>query len=137
MLDDALAELLARAVAHVLLQDVAQQAFAPAGDIADRKHELVADRAVVHGRACSWFVRGQDARARRLRQELAAAEAAAYLSIATMKPNITYWRAALREAERELEAATTRAAMDAAAKKLMDAKAQLKRLQAKAAAVEA
>jgi hypothetical protein len=44
----------------------------------------------------------------------------------------------LREAERELEAATTRAAMNAAGKKLMEAKVQLKRLQAKArSAVEA
>ena len=33
MLNDALAELLARAVGDVLLQDVAQQAPAPAGDI--------------------------------------------------------------------------------------------------------
>jgi hypothetical protein len=56
---------------------------------------------------------------------------------APMKPNIAYWTSILREAERELEAATTRAAMNAAGKKLMEAKAQVKRLQVKAAAVEA
>jgi hypothetical protein len=37
----------------------------------------------------------------------------------------------------ELEAATTRAAMNAAGKKLMQARAKLKRLQTKAVAVEA
>jgi hypothetical protein len=41
---------------------------------------------------------------------------------------------ALREAERALEAATTRANLDAAAKKLMRAKAELKRLQAEVSA---
>ena len=40
-----------------------------------------------------------------------------------------FWKKALREAERELDAATTRTALDAAAKKLMRAKAGLKRLQ--------
>jgi hypothetical protein len=43
----------------------------------------------------------------------------------------------LREAEWELEAATTCAAMNAAGKKLMEAKAKLKRLQEKAATAEA
>jgi hypothetical protein len=41
-----------------------------------------------------------------------------------MRANIRYWESLLREAECELEAATTRAAMDAAAKKLMEAKAR-------------
>jgi hypothetical protein len=39
-----------------------------------------------------------------------------------------YWIKALRKAERELEAATTRIAIDAAAKTLMCAKAELKQL---------
>jgi hypothetical protein len=56
---------------------------------------------------------------------------------AAMKENIRYWTSILREAERELEAATTRAAMSAAGAKLMQAKAKLKQLQAKVAAVEA
>jgi hypothetical protein len=68
---------------------------------------------------------------------LAAAGTAPYLWIVTMKANLAYWTSILREAERELEAATTRAAMNAAGKKLMEAKTQVKRLQAKAAAVEA
>jgi hypothetical protein len=42
----------------------------------------------------------------------------------SMRANIRYWESLLREAECELEAATTRAAMDAAAKKLMEAKAR-------------
>jgi hypothetical protein len=54
-----------------------------------------------------------------------------------MTDNVKYWTSVLREAERELEAATTRAAMNAAGKKLMEAKAKVKRLQVKAAAVEA
>jgi hypothetical protein len=54
-----------------------------------------------------------------------------------MRANVRYWESLLREAERELEAATTRAAMNAAGKKLMEAKAKLKRLQAKAVTVEA
>jgi hypothetical protein len=41
---------------------------------------------------------------------------------------------ALREAERELDAATTRTALDRAAKKYMCAKAELKRLEAEASA---
>jgi hypothetical protein len=45
---------------------------------------------------------------------------------------IKFWKKALREAERELDAATTRTALDAAAKKLMRAKAEPKRLEAKA-----
>jgi hypothetical protein len=53
---------------------------------------------------------------------------------APMTDNVKYWTSVLREAERELEAATTRAAMNAAGKKLMDAKAQVKRLQARVAA---
>jgi hypothetical protein len=40
-----------------------------------------------------------------------------------------FWQKPLREAERELDAATTRTALDAAAKKLMRAKAGLNRLQ--------
>jgi hypothetical protein len=43
--------------------------------------------------------------------------------------DLKFWKKALREAERELDAATTRTALDAAAKKLMRAKAGLKRLQ--------
>jgi hypothetical protein len=53
-----------------------------------------------------------------------------------MKATLRYWTSILREAERELEAATTRAAMNAAGKKLMQAKSKLKQLQAKATAVE-
>ena len=40
-----------------------------------------------------------------------------------------YWTKVLRAAERELEAATRRSDVDAAARKLQRAKAQLKRLQ--------
>jgi hypothetical protein len=40
-----------------------------------------------------------------------------------------YWTKALNEAERELEAATTRTALNAAAKKLMRARQQLKLLE--------
>ena len=43
--------------------------------------------------------------------------------------DLKFWDKTLREAERELDAATTRTALDAAAKKLMRAKAGLKRLQ--------
>jgi hypothetical protein len=53
---------------------------------------------------------------------------------AIMEANLKVWSSILREAERELEAATTRPAMDRAAQKLMDAKAQVKQLQAKTAA---
>jgi hypothetical protein len=48
--------------------------------------------------------------------------------------DLNLWKKALREAERELDAATTRTALDAAAKKLMRAKATLKRLQAEVSA---
>jgi hypothetical protein len=48
--------------------------------------------------------------------------------------DLKFWNKALREAERELDAATTRTALDAAARKLMRAKAELKRLQAEASA---
>jgi hypothetical protein len=48
-----------------------------------------------------------------------------------------YRTSILLEAARELEVATTHAAMNAADKKVMDAKAQVKRLQAKAATAEA
>jgi hypothetical protein len=41
--------------------------------------------------------------------------------------DLTYWTRALRQAEAELEAATTRAAINAAAKRVMLAKAELKR----------
>jgi hypothetical protein len=51
-----------------------------------------------------------------------------------MKANLRYWRSVLREAERELEAATGKTTMNAAAKKLMRAKAELKRLQAEVSA---
>jgi hypothetical protein len=44
-----------------------------------------------------------------------------------------YWQKALREAERELEAATRRSDVDAAAKKLQRAKSELKALEAKPA----
>ena len=48
----------------------------------------------------------------------------------TLRPWISkFWKKALREAERELDAATTRTALDAAAKKSMRAKAGLKWLQ--------
>ena len=40
-----------------------------------------------------------------------------------------YWTKALREAERKLEAATTRTAVNTAAKKLQRAKAELKALE--------
>jgi hypothetical protein len=48
--------------------------------------------------------------------------AAPYLPITAMKANLRYWTSVLREAERELQAATTRAAMNAAGKKLMKPK---------------
>ena len=48
--------------------------------------------------------------------------------------DLKFWQKVLREAERELDAATTRTALDAAAKKLMRAKAELKRLQAEVSA---
>jgi hypothetical protein len=53
-----------------------------------------------------------------------------YLQIAAMKANIAYWRSCLRDAERELEAAATRAAMNAAASKVMLAKMKLNQLRA-------
>lgn len=43
--------------------------------------------------------------------------------------DLDYWTAALRKAEQELDAAATRTAINAAAKKLQLAKAELKRLQ--------
>jgi hypothetical protein len=43
-----------------------------------------------------------------------------------------YWTKQLREAERELDAATTRTALNAAAKRFMLAKTELKRLEAAA-----
>jgi hypothetical protein len=49
---------------------------------------------------------------------------------APMTDNVKYWTSVLHEAERELEAATTRAAMNVAASKLMTAKVKLRRLQA-------
>jgi hypothetical protein len=45
-----------------------------------------------------------------------------------------FWTRELREAERELDAATRRSDVNAAAKRLQLAKAQLKRLDAEAAA---
>jgi hypothetical protein len=47
-----------------------------------------------------------------------------------MKANIAYWRSCLQDAERELETAMTRAAMNAAASEVMLAKMKLKQLQA-------
>jgi hypothetical protein len=44
-----------------------------------------------------------------------------------------YWTRELRETERELDAATRRSDVNAAAKRLQRAKAQLKRLEAEAA----
>jgi hypothetical protein len=49
-----------------------------------------------------------------------------------MKTDIRHWQSVLREAEREVDAATTRTALHAAAKKFVRAKAELKRLQAEA-----
>jgi hypothetical protein len=46
--------------------------------------------------------------------------------------DLKFWQKVLREAEGELEAAAGRTTINAAAKKLMRAKAELKRLQAKA-----
>jgi hypothetical protein len=43
----------------------------------------------------------------------------------------SYWQRKLQEAEQELDAATTRRAINAAAKKLQRAKRELKRLEAK------
>ena len=48
--------------------------------------------------------------------------------------DLKFWKKALREAERELDAATTRTALDAAAKKFMRATAELKRPQAEVSA---
>jgi hypothetical protein len=45
-----------------------------------------------------------------------------------MRANLTYWTSLLREAEQELDAAKTVAALKEAAKKLMEAKGELKRL---------
>ena len=47
--------------------------------------------------------------------------------------DLEYWRERLREAERELDAATRRSALSAAAQKLQRAKTELKRLEAEAA----
>jgi hypothetical protein len=60
------------------------------------------------------------------RRHLRFASGPAYIPIMDLK----YWQKALREAERELDAATTRTALDAGAKKFMRAKAELKRLDA-------
>ena len=62
------------------------------------------------------------------RRHLQFASARAYIAAIDLK----FWQKALREAEHELEPATTRTALDAAAKKLMRVKAELKRLQAEA-----
>jgi len=43
-----------------------------------------------------------------------------------MKTDIRHWQSVLREAERELEATITRTTLNAAAKRLMRAKAELK-----------
>jgi hypothetical protein len=60
-----------------------------------------------------------------------------HLRRAPMRDYERYRTSILLEAARELEVATTHAAMNAADKKVMDAKAQVKRLQAKAATAEA
>ena len=59
------------------------------------------------------------------RRLLRFASARAYIAAMDHK----FWKKALREAERELDAAPTRTALNAAAKKLMRAKAELKRLE--------
>jgi hypothetical protein len=64
------------------------------------------------------------------RRHLRIASVRAYIAAMDLK----FWQKALREAERELDAATTRTALDAAAKKLMRAKAELKRAQAEVSA---
>ena len=64
------------------------------------------------------------------RRHLRFASVHAYIAAVDLK----FWQKALREAERELEAATTRTVLDAAAKKLMRAKAELKRLEAEVSA---
>lgn len=48
--------------------------------------------------------------------------------------DLKFWTKALKEAERELDAATTRTALDAAAKKLMRVKAELKLRQVEVSA---
>ena len=48
--------------------------------------------------------------------------------------DLKFWKKALREAERELDGATRRTTLDAAAKKFMRAKAEMKRLQTEASA---
>jgi hypothetical protein len=54
--------------------------------------------------------------------------------ISTSRPwnDRDYWQKQLREAEAELDAAKTRTALNAAAKRLQLARAELKRLEAKA-----
>jgi hypothetical protein len=64
------------------------------------------------------------------RQHLRFASTHAYIAAMDLK----FWKKALREADRELDAATTRTALEAAAKKLMRAKVELKRLQAEVSA---
>jgi hypothetical protein len=108
VLDHTLAELLAGAVAHVLLQDVAQQASIPAHDITDGEHELVTQRSAIHAAALvlDLFPSTGCVRTDRRVKILAAAGAAPYLPTIAMKANLRYWTSILREAERELEAAT-------------------------------
>ena len=48
--------------------------------------------------------------------------------------DLRHWQKVLKAAERELEAATGRTTLNSAAKRLMRAKAELKRLQAEASA---
>jgi hypothetical protein len=59
------------------------------------------------------------------RRHLRFAPARAYIAAMDRK----FWKKALREAERELDAATSRTTLNVAAKKLMRAKAELKRLE--------
>jgi hypothetical protein len=57
MLDDALGELLAGSVAHVVATDPAEQVAALRHREADAKGKLVAERAMIHGEpSCSGFV---------------------------------------------------------------------------------
>jgi hypothetical protein len=60
------------------------------------------------------------------RRHLQFASTRAYIAAMDLK----FWTQKLKEAERELDAAKRRTALDAAATKLMRAKAELKRLQA-------
>ena len=51
-----------------------------------------------------------------------------------MQLSIRYWQSAMREAERQLQAATGRTTLNSATRKLMQAKAEPKQLEAGAPA---